>query len=81
MDKPSRLPDYVTDYGSAFWWEEMVYMSATGSVRGISVVNNRLELSDNLGRHTVLSQNIKDVYDKWWYDIFESKFLGNEHDE
>jgi len=38
--KPDRTPDYVTTYGSAYWWQEMVYVGATGEVGRIIWCNS-----------------------------------------
>jgi hypothetical protein len=77
MDKPSRGPDYVTSYGSAFWWEEMIYQAAFGEIKKMSISGDdgKLIIKDN-DKPRVLSDAIQREYAKWWHDVFESKILG-----
>ena len=48
--KPDRYPDYVASYGSAYWWVEMVYMSADGLVA-------RIMLNEDTGKFHVVKHD------------------------
>lgn len=77
--KPARFPDFVTNYGSAYWWQEMIYMGATGEVGNIVMKEGQLFLfrpKAYSGQKIRLSPMINEAYNKWWYDVFESKFFG-----
>jgi hypothetical protein len=80
--KPDRTPDYVTTYGSAYWWQEMVYVGATGEVGRILIEEDIVYLMRNrsfgVTQKVQMNPTVRDIYNKWWYDIFESKFLGEE---
>ena len=62
----------------------MVYMGAMGGIY-------RIGMDEDLGRFYVISpdgekgkflnEEIKRFYDVWWYETFESKFLGESTDE
>lgn len=77
FEKPTRGPDFMFSYGSAFWWEEMVYLSAIGLWSNI----HRDQDSGALyvvqsGQRIMFAPRVQEEHDKWWYETFESKFLG-----
>lgn len=83
VEKPDRYPDHVTPVGTAFWWVEMVYM-------GRNNVMQRIVLNEDTGKFHLaiegvrgpeLGDNVKALYDAWWFEEFESKFLDTGSDE
>jgi hypothetical protein len=82
VPKPDRAPDAVIKPGHAVWWPEMIFMHVHGPV-------NKMEIDQEDGslcivhhsKKVALSQEVKDLYDKWWYECFESKVLGGDSDE
>jgi hypothetical protein len=83
--KPDRYPDHVTPYGSAYWWVEMIYVGANGVIARISLNEDTGKfhmVDERTGeRGTSFNEEIKRFYDAWWYETFESKFMGNSTDE
>ena len=81
--KPDYSPDYVTTYGSAYWWVLMVRMDAVGGFQRIAIDQETgdfyIVLSNE--KKKAFNSNIKQQYDKWLYETFESKFMGNVSDE
>lgn len=83
--KPDRIPDVVIKPGHAIWWSEMVFMHVYGSVYKIKInqEDGSLYYDDRHGAKTNvgnLPSGTKEAYDKWWYETFESKFLGDENE-
>ena len=86
MKKPDRSPDHVTTYGSAFWWDELVYMSATGTLRQIMLEaeTGNMVLSkpndSSVAALGVLHPRYKELYDKWLIESFETNLFGELND-
>lgn len=83
VTKPDRPPDFVTHYGSAFWWAELVYQGADGYLAKICVDQNdgsffilRLRKWDSSFRAN-LAPAIKQKYDEWLYEVFEKHLAGD----
>jgi len=79
VEKPSRLPDHVETYGSAFWWQEMVYVGGTGFVAKMRYdgENNKLYMvggGDNK-MDRAFADSIRDAYTYWLYGAFEDAVL------
>lgn len=82
MKIPSRSPDYVTEYGSAFWWEELIYKGASGTIRSIIINRDTGELSAKNSENTLkLHLRFKVIYDKWLSDRFEKICLGDSDND
>lgn len=79
MTKPSRPPDAVVKPGHAFWWEEMVFMHVYGGLYKVEVdqQDNSLFYESHMGIKTRFAPSVRQLYDEWWYETFESKFLGD----
>ena len=79
LKKPDREPDHVTSYGSAYWWQEMVYLGATGHLAKM-VFDGELGalfiLYEDGSHGKVLATNISDVYRYWLYGAFEDAVLS-----
>jgi len=56
----------------------MIFMHVYGGVHVIQIdqENGSLYYMD-LDLKQGLNSHIKEVYDKWWYETFEAKFLGD----
>jgi hypothetical protein len=82
--KPDRVPDFVAPVGHAFWWSEMIMMHVYGPLFKMSIDQSNGSLCYTVPRHSGnndlvhLEPYAKELYDKWWYEAFESKFLGDE---
>jgi hypothetical protein len=82
VTKPDRAPDITIKPGHAIWWSEMIFMHVYGGVYKIDVdqENGSLHYIDHrIGeRYFVpMPKGTKEEYDKYWYEIFESKMLGD----
>lgn len=78
--KPDRYPDYVASYGSAFWFAEMIYAGATGSVMKMMYDEDRgklVALNSNGEPFRDFNPEIQVKRDQWWYDTFEKHVLGD----
>jgi hypothetical protein len=80
--RPDRLPDHVTHYGSAFWWNEMVYMGGDGSLGSMKIDEDtgKLMLHYNGGRVRELSPDVVQKRNEWWYQTFERHVIGDDSD-
>jgi hypothetical protein len=83
--KPTRHPDYVTPYGSAYWWNEMIYMSPTESaVYKMRYNEDNGELyqcgHDGLPIRQ-FAYNIKNMYNYWLYGALEEAMLEVKIDD
>lgn len=81
--KPDRYPDLVTAWGGCFWWPEMVFMNRDNELFAIKLEEDTGKLR-SFGKDGVPNRYfpdyMKQYYDKWWYETFESHFLGEESD-
>lgn len=80
--KPDRSPDFVIKPGHAIWWGEMIFMHVYGQVYKIetdqedgSLYYSEKRWNSEDKRHP-LPEGTKEQYDKWFYEVFEAKFLG-----
>jgi hypothetical protein len=76
--KPNRPPDAVMKPGHAFWWSEMVMMHVYGHIFKIEVNHDGSFYYIYKNEAHPMWPEVRVMYDKWWYETFESKFLGEE---
>ena len=81
--KPDRTPDYVHHVGHAYWFQEMVFMHVYGGIYKIHVNQEDssfyiVEGFSSGSRSVPLYPGVKEAYDKWFYEMFESKLLGED---
>jgi hypothetical protein len=81
--KPDRAPDHTTEYGSCFYWDEMIYVNAFGRTHSMLMSGNEtLHLMLANGEVGIqFSDKVKKAYDEWWFEIFENKFLDTSGDK
>lgn len=79
---PDRAPDFVTSYGSAYWWHEMIYIGAHGDKGKLLIEENKLYCiiprSFGLTQKKPMNPSLMDAYTAWWYETFEQHFFGEE---
>jgi hypothetical protein len=82
VTKPDRSPDAVIKPGHAIWWGEMIFMHVYGGVYKIVTDQNdgSLYYEIAIAKRRDLPDGTKEAYDKWWYETFESKFLGDDNE-
>jgi len=91
--KPTRGPDYASPYGCYYWFEEMVFADVSSIFHEIALDHhNRLVtkekhklcgkclhcIEDHICEVDYFADHIQKAYGDWWYQVFESKFLGEE---
>lgn len=80
--KPSRPPDYISPLGgSYFWFDEMIYSLPDGEPRKMMVDsgdNRLMRAGTNRPEKSYFRAHVNEARDKWWREIFESKFTSNE---
>ena len=84
VELPTRPPDYIAPYGSAYWWREMIYKGATGTVARIQIdeFDEQMYLLDHNGKKTkMLAPNIKDLYNYWLFGAMEEAMLNVGNDD
>jgi hypothetical protein len=86
IGKPNRPPDYVSRHNRPFWWEEMLTHGPYEHMERIVISAGEgtfhvVGKGDTPSQENQLKDEIKEAYDKWWYETFESKFLGASGDE
>ena len=79
-EKPSREPDYVPSYGSAYWFNELIYMSgATGVIvkMGLNEDTGLFHVMTTDGKYgRPFNPDIKAKYEEWVYETFEKHLTG-----
>lgn len=81
VERPERPPDYVAGYGSAYWFREMIYMSAHGHVARIAFneEQGRLYMMTSDGQYARdFAADIKDKYLYWLHGEFDAIVLGSK---
>jgi hypothetical protein len=78
--RPTESPDVVTPAGHAFWWSRMLFMHVHGGFFELKVdqENGELYYVTKDEKKVKLPPTAKELYDKWWYEVFESKVIGDE---
>jgi len=83
VTRPDRAPDVVIKPGHAVWWSEMVFMHVYGGFYQIKTDQENASLyytNEQNDKRQELPKGMKEQYDTWWYNTFESKFLGDSND-
>jgi hypothetical protein len=83
IEKPDRSCDLVVPPGHAIWWPEMVFMSVYNVWYRMKIDQEDGGLYvvlDKNGNKRYLSHRLNEEYNKWLYETFESKFLGENNE-
>lgn len=84
ITKPDRLPDHIESYGSAYWWQEMVYVGGNGHIAKMRYDGDNSKLYMIGGgdgkMDRAFADNIRDKYTYWLYGAFEDAILTSSED-
>lgn len=85
INKPDRSPDMIVPPGHAVWWDEMIFMHVYNMIYKLEIKQDTGKLcayryisTDGERSYVYLPPLVQESYDKWWYETFESKFIGTE---